>query len=343
VQYDSSQAVPGDRIKVYIDGVLLSADVGATYPAQNSKAYNDDVTSIYKFLGVGSWFQGSYPVSFMGVLKDTYFIDGATVSASDIFTNGYSGLIGAGGFHLEYNDEEDIGKDTSGNSNGFLDGFYLEPPNKYGSYYYIPVVQVTESPSRISGTTFTFHTIVNVTGAGNWDTILSIGKYLYSGWGPFVTVARNDDMANINFYMADYTYTYIWDYYTEESIPYGQDVAITVCVDTTQINEINRIKVYIDGVLCTGTSGSTYPPQNYDFFYKEYTDYAPIYVSIGSDTITGYGYPYTGKLANTIYVDGLSIDGSSFGPNYTGPYGDNGWHLKYTNVNNLGEDSNPNG
>jgi hypothetical protein len=128
--YDSTQATPSDRIKIYASGVQLTSFTSATYPALNANiefANNSTVASFIGSAGGGSRF-------FDGLLSEIYFIDGQALTPSSFgeinpATNQwvprrYTGTYGTNGFFLEFKNASAataaaIGKDTSGIGNNW--------------------------------------------------------------------------------------------------------------------------------------------------------------------------------------------------------------------------------
>ena len=124
---------------------------------------------------------------------------------------------------------------------------------------------------------------------------------------------------------------------------------LVVAVDTTQATASNRIKLYVNGVNQTDTSGS-YPTQNYD-------------TQINNNVIQYVGYNqynyWSGYLTEVNFIDGQALTPSSFGETnsntgvwqpkaYTGTYGTNGFYLNFSDNSNttaatLGKDYSGNG
>jgi hypothetical protein len=110
-------------------------------------------------------------------------------------------------------------------------------------------------------------------------------------------------------------------------------------VDTTQATSSNRYRIYVNGSQVTSFSFATYPPQNYEIGIN-----SNIAHSIGSSNLDGY-------LTEVNFVDGQSLDPSSFGENnedtgvwqpikYAGTYGTNGFYLPFTDNSALTTSSN---
>jgi len=104
-----------------------------------------------------------------------------------------------------------------------------------------------------------------------------------------------------------------------------------VCIwDTTQAAQENRMRIYVNNILQSGT-WTTYPTLNYDGWFNNTLAHR-----IGWDGSTGY---FDGYLADIYFIDGQPITPTSFGQfdgnnywtpkAYTGTYGTNGFHLEF--------------
>ena len=123
-------------------------------------------------------------------------------------------------------------------------------------------------------------------------------------------------------------------------------------VDTTQSTNTNRTRTYINGSLISygnepGTT--TYPSQNYQTGFCSTTQ-----IVVGGNTNANFDYPVAGYMAEVILADGYSYDADYFGETKngvwipkdylteTGNYGTTGFHLKFENASDLGNDSSGN-
>jgi hypothetical protein len=123
-------------------------------------------------------------------------------------------------------------------------------------------------------------------------------------------------------------------------------------VDTTQSTNTNRTRTYINGSLISygnepGTT--TYPSQNYQTGFCSTTQ-----IVVGGNTNANFDYPIAGYMAEVILADGYSYDADYFGQTKngvwipkdylteTGNYGTTGFHLKFENASDLGNDSSGN-
>ena len=122
--------------------------------------------------------------------------------------------------------------------------------------------------------------------------------------------------------------------------------------DTTQSTESDRNKIYFNGTEITSLTtwngnSPTYPSLNREFFYNGAYEHA-----IGRRTAYGGQHYFNGYLAEVISVDGTAYAPSQFGETKNGvwipkdpsgtSFGTNGFHLKFENASDLGNDSSGN-
>ena len=128
VAVDTTQATAADRIKLYINGVQVTAFDTATYPSQNYNFLAWNVSGKVQNLGASS--VGGAGQLFDGYMAEVYWIDGQQLAPTSFgVTNtitgvwspiNYGGTYGTNGYHLTFNSYATtaaLGTDTSGNSN----------------------------------------------------------------------------------------------------------------------------------------------------------------------------------------------------------------------------------
>ena len=137
VVVDTTQATASNRVKLYVNGVQVTALTTATYPSLNYNTYINTV-SLVNIIG-GLWFNGgggfAISQSYDGYLTEINFIDGQALTPSSFgFINPttgvwvpklYTGTYGTNGFYLDFKDNSavttssnvGIGKDVSGRGN----------------------------------------------------------------------------------------------------------------------------------------------------------------------------------------------------------------------------------
>ena len=124
--YDSTQATASNRLKLFVNGLQVTAFSTASYPALN-QAINAGSTNVQNLGLVGAH-------QFDGYLTEINFIDGQALTPSsfgetDAVTGvwkpkKYAGTYGTNGFYLNFSDPSAataaaIGKDSSGNGNNW--------------------------------------------------------------------------------------------------------------------------------------------------------------------------------------------------------------------------------
>ena len=120
-------------------------------------------------------------------------------------------------------------------------------------------------------------------------------------------------------------------------------------IDTTQSTEADRVRFYLNGSemgFKTSYFGSAdYPGQNETIVWNDAMRH-----TIGA--YDGGGFPYDGYFAEFIHADGQSYAPTQFGESKNGvwipkdpsgtTFGNNGFHLKFENASDLGNDSSGN-
>jgi hypothetical protein len=119
---DTTQGTANNRIRIYVNGIELTAFSTLNNPTQNADLGINQQASHR----IGDYGGGSY---FSGYLADVHFIDGQALdptSFGEFDDNGiwqpieYTGTYGTNGFHLDFSDNSTaaaLGTDTSGNGN----------------------------------------------------------------------------------------------------------------------------------------------------------------------------------------------------------------------------------
>jgi hypothetical protein len=134
VAVDTTQATSSNRVKMYINGVQVTAFGTATYPPQNDDLFFNDSNGGVSYIGALRGFVGSTG-QYDGYLAEFNFIDGQQLTPSSFgetsTTTGvwipkkYTGTYGTNGFYLPFTDNSalttssnvGLGKDFSGNAN----------------------------------------------------------------------------------------------------------------------------------------------------------------------------------------------------------------------------------
>jgi hypothetical protein len=112
---------------------------------------------------------------------------------------------------------------------------------------------------------------------------------------------------------------------------------IIVAVDTTQGTAANRVKIYVNGLEATKASGS-YVSEDFD---TSVNNAVIQQVGVGRDSSGSLSNYFDGYLAETVLIDGLALDATSFGEfdedsgiwkpkNVSGlTFGTNGFYLQF--------------
>jgi hypothetical protein len=191
--------------------------------------------------------------------------------------------------------------------------------------------------------TFTWSAWVKRGTLGSYTTMFSgVG----GGSGPmdYISFDSNNKFLLSSFNGVDYIITTL-GVFRDPSAWYH----LVVAVDTTQATSTNRIKLYVNGVNQTDTSGS-YPTQNYDTQINN-----NVIQYIGNNQ---YNY-WNGYMTEVNFIDGQQLTPSSFGQTnaqtgvwepiaFSGTYGTNGFYVNFSDNSNttaatLGKDYSPNG
>jgi hypothetical protein len=129
IAVDTTQGTASNRIKLYVNGVEVTAFSTSTYPSSSQDLVFN--SAIAHGIGRGEQAGGEY---FSGYLADIYFIDGQALTPSSftetdattgqLIPKAYTGSYGSQGWHLEFADNSSntattLGKDTSGNGNNW--------------------------------------------------------------------------------------------------------------------------------------------------------------------------------------------------------------------------------
>ena len=178
---DTSKSTSSDRLRIYLNGVRITAFGTASYPSLNFDGWVNANTGSGVQLGIGRVVPYAGTDYFDGYMADVNFIDGQALDASYFgeynTTTGvwqpkaYSGSgYGTNGFYLKFTDvgatsgsNAGYGKDFSGNSNYWTTNNFnsTSTSTSYDSMY--------DTPTNYSN---------NVTGAGNYCVLnpLKIGS-----------------------------------------------------------------------------------------------------------------------------------------------------------------------
>ena len=157
--WDTTQATSSDRVKMYVNGVQVTAFGTATYPTLNySGIWNNSSWTHY----IGADASSSY---YDGYLAEVNFVDGQALTPSSFgetststgvwIPKKYTGTYGTNGFYLPFTDTTStstLGTDFSGNSNTWtVNNISLTSGSTYDS--------MNDVPTLTSATTANYATI----------------------------------------------------------------------------------------------------------------------------------------------------------------------------------------
>jgi hypothetical protein len=189
---DTTQATDTNRMKLYVNGVQVTAFSTASYPTLNSESYINN--NVAHHLGTTD----TTDLFFNGYMTEVNFIDGQALTPSSFGeTNAqtgvwqpkaYSGSYGTNGFYLNFSDNSNttaatLGKDYSGNGNNWT-------PNNFSVTAGVGNDSLVDSP-----TSYGVDTGVGGTVRGNYCTLNPLatgsGKVLVNGNLEFTSSTSN--------------------------------------------------------------------------------------------------------------------------------------------------------
>jgi len=126
-------------------------------------------------------------------------------------------------------------------------------------------------------------------------------------------------------------------------------VHVVIAVDTNQVTASDRLKIYLNGVLQTSFSASTYPTLSQLLAMNDAT--ATHRMGARSNVLDSF---FEGYIAELNFIDGQQLTALDFAEldlttgnwiakSYAGTYGTNGFYLDFSNGGALGTDASGNG
>ena len=126
VAIDTTEGTANDRQRIFVNGERLDSFEISVSPVQNHETYINSTSPYPAYrIGLAGWGYSG----FNGQLAEFNFIDGQALNPTEFgFTESqtgiwkpkkYTGTYGTNGFHLEFKDPSNLGRDTSGNGNNF--------------------------------------------------------------------------------------------------------------------------------------------------------------------------------------------------------------------------------
>ena len=183
VAVDTTQATASNRIKIYVNGVQVTAFNTASYPTQNLDTFVDNNVA-HQINGTGGYFDGYF--------DEVNFIDGQALTPSSFGSTNpatgvwqpkkYIGTYGTNGFYLPFTNTTStstLGNDFSGNSNTWtVNNISLTAGATYDSMTDVPTLtSATQANYCVLNPLITGNVITNVN--GNLQASLSASSNAY--------------------------------------------------------------------------------------------------------------------------------------------------------------------
>jgi hypothetical protein len=279
--WDTTQATASNRMKVYVNGVQVTAFATANYPSQNATS-NINTAGLTYIGRYGN--SNAYTDSYM---SEANFVDGQALAATDFgqydqFSNWtskkYTGTYGTNGFYLPFSNNSStgtLGLDFSGNNNTWTtNNFSLTAGTTYDS--------MTDVPTQ--------WTPYNVTGdvggiiRGNYCVLnpLNVGTGTISDGNLKWVVSASTGylcLGTMAFDIASTTNQYYWEFtLTSGQCTFGIAPSTAVGSDTSRIGSYSYYNA--NGNKYSGVSASAYG--------ASFTSGDVIGVAVGSGAITFY-------------------------------------------------------
>ena len=148
VTWDSTQATAANRIKIYVNGVQITAFDTAVYPSQNASSVWNQATNQHR---IGQYSTAKY---YDGYMTEINAIDGQALTPTSFGSFNaltgvwqparYTGTYGTNGFYLPFTDTTStstLGTDFSGNSNTWtVNNISLTAGSTYDSMTDVPTL-----------------------------------------------------------------------------------------------------------------------------------------------------------------------------------------------------------
>lgn len=190
---DTTQATAANRVKMYVNGVQITAFSSTTYPAQNGNTQ----INVAQTQGIGRDVYDTGAL-FDGYLAEVNFIDGQQLTPSSFgSTNAltgvwqpakYTGTYGTNGFYLPFTDNSattpvGLGKDFSGNAGTAIVGTTTSGSNSMTvvSLTGIAVGNTVTGPGIPTGTYVTAASVLTVTLSQNATSSNVSQSYTFAG------------------------------------------------------------------------------------------------------------------------------------------------------------------
>jgi len=278
---DSTQASSGNRVAIYVNGVLQSLSQNTISQNREFKINTDN-----KHVIGARWLSDAYHIGFNGYIAEFHFIDGTKVAASSFGeTNAdtgqwipkkYAGSYGTNGYYLDFSDNSGtsattLGKDSSGNGNNFTPNNYSvssgagndsvtdTPTNNYATLNPLAVNMGDTSNATVSNGgldwvgTYNNDNIIGTmsVSSGKWYYELVVGSNadkLVAGWTTTDETVKYDESALIYYNsigIRQGNRTISWNSDVTTSLTFATNDVIGFALNLTD----NELKVYENNSL----------------------------------------------------------------------------------------------
>jgi len=307
---DTTQATAANRVKLYVNGIQITAFSTATYPAQNNNfTINAAVAhSIgrFEFSSPGGYYDG--------LMTETYLIDGQQLDPSSFGeTNAvtgvwqpkkYAGTYGTNGFYLNFSDNSTaaaLGTDFSGNSNTWtVNNISVTAGVTYDSMLDVPTLYADGgngrgnyavlNPLSLGSTVTLSNGNLTMTEVGTYATTVSSIGVTSGKWYAEMTVGANTFAGTCGVARLGYSPTSrlgfqanTWAYNSDGGLYYNSTTLATVSSYTT--GDVIGIALDVDNLTIA--------------FYKNNTLQGTQYTAANSGLTAGEFYFATGHINST--------------------------------------------
>jgi len=266
---DTTQATDSNRMKLYVNGVQVTAFSTAVYPALNGDStLNNNIAH-----WIGRYAEVGFPSPFDGYLAEYNFIDGQALTPSSFGTTDaygvwqpipYTGTYGTNGFYLPFTDNSalttssnvGLGKDFSGNAN----------------YWTTNNISITSGSTYDSMTDVPTNTNQNTANYAVFNPLRPSGATITNG--NLTATTGTSGSSNVGYLTATFWMPTSGKYYFEVTPTTVGEIAIGLTTDSN-----NRAAIYY-------RSGEVYINGSVSFTGSSYTDNDVIGVAVDMDALT---------------------------------------------------------
>ena len=197
IQWDLTQSTAANRVKLWVNGVQETSFSSTSYPAQNA---SDSVPNFGQQTVGANRYNSNVSILYDGYMNHVAFVDGTALTPSNFGeTDAASGIWkwkspsgvtwGNNGFHLKFDNDANLGLDSSGETNNFtLSGNGKQAkdnPTLSNTTYNVVAQKYTSGTSYSNGNL----TTTNTSGVGQRMAISTFGVETGKWYAEFKLVA----------------------------------------------------------------------------------------------------------------------------------------------------------